>query len=101
MVRECHYVIAETLQGIIHSLRCVVTFVEYSLHLGVGVEVGPFPCVRRIQSCIRVEDVRSREWLRPGEAVDRTHSAYAHQRKQNKQYDGQTAAGYAQRRNQQ
>ena len=76
-------------------------FIEYAFHACVGVEVGPFPSVLRIQSCIRVEDVRSREWLRPGEAVDRTDSAYAHQREQNKQYDGQTAAGYAQRRNQQ
>ena len=85
VVRECHYVISETLQGIIHILRCVVTFVEYSLHLGVGVEVGPLPAEGCVKIPVGVEYVPSGKGLRVREPVNRTYFSQQYNEQQHEQ----------------
>ena len=43
---------------------------ERALDAGMGVEIGPFPAVSRVQAAVRVEDVRPAERLRGAEVVN-------------------------------
>lgn len=92
VVRERHYVVAQFAVGRIGLIWPVSAFVENALHPGVRMEVCPFPAVGGVKSTVRVENVRTAEWLWLAESV---HGADACRENGQQGYEDDAGKGLA------